>query len=179
MANYAAITKPAGAQEIQGGYKDVFFFAPLSSFLALQKPTASPTVLGDKVKITTAHTFTSPAGFLSWACKKRSVTIAAETTGDPGAQQIRYTATFVVLGDGPEIQEQMDMLLNDDIICLLKESNCIVNDSYVQLGDECVTPDITVAFNSNNNAEGSKEWTVTIAVTGKKFFYTGAVTEAS
>jgi hypothetical protein len=85
----------------------------------------------------------------------------------------------VVLGDGPEIQEQMDMLLNDDIICLVKEANCIVNDSYVQMGDECVQPDITVAFNSNNNAEGSKEWTVTIAVTGKKFFYTGAVTEAS
>ncbi len=179
MANYADIVKPSSPAAIQGGYKDVFLFAPVGSFLALQKPITTPLASGDTVKITTAHTFTSPAGFYNWACKNSSVTITTETVGDPGAQQLRHTCVFNVLGDGPEIQEQMEKLLNDNVIALVKESNCLVADSYVQLGDECVQPDISIAFDAANSREGVKQWTVTMAVTGKKFFYTAAVTEAS
>lgn len=179
MANYADIAKNTNPQAIQGGYKDVFLFAPLADFLVLQKPLTTPVVLGDLLEITTAHTFTSPKGFISWACKKASVTITSETQGDPGAQQLRHSCVFTVLGDSSTHQEQIEKMLNDDIIVLVKEANCLVADSYVQLGDECVTPDISVAFDAANSREGVKAYTITVAVTGKKFFYTAAVTEAS
>lgn len=179
MANYADIAKNTNPQAIQGGYKDVVLFAPLADFLSLKKPTPTPTALGDLLTIDEAHTFTSPKGFHNWASKKASVTITAETQGDPGAQQLRHTCVFTILGDGATTQEQMEKMLNDDLIFLVKEANCLVADSYVQLGDECVTPDVSIAFDAANSREGVKAWTVTVAVTGKKFFYVAAVTEAS
>lgn len=178
MGNYAAIVKSTSPQDYQGGYKDVFLFAPVGDFLSLKKPTAPFATVGDRLKITTAHTFTAPKGFINWACKTKSVTLKSETIGDEGAQQMQHTATFVILGDGASTQDQMEQILNDNVICLIKDSNCLVTDQYVQLGDECVQPTFKVAFDSANQ-DGSKNYTVTVAVTGKKFFYEAAVTEAA
>lgn len=177
MGNYAEIAKASSPQANQGGYKDTVFFAPVVDFLSLKKPVGPFVLPGDSLKIATAHTFTPPAGFIPWATKQASVTITGETQGDPGAQQIRYSCVFTILGDSASTQEQVESLLNDNVILLVKEANCIVNDSYVQLGDECVQPDFTVAFDAANTREGVKAYTVTAAVTSKKFFYTGVVTQ--
>lgn len=173
--NYGTITKSTNPRSYSGGYKNVFLFAPRADFLAISKPVDVPAATGDTVSVTGAHTFTDPKGFFSWDCKTNSVTLKGATVGEDGAQEIEWTAEFMVLGDSASTQEQMQRVLNDDIICLLKEAACLENDSYVQIGDECVSPVFKVEFDGKTTKEGKKEYKVSVACK-VKYFYAHAVT---
>lgn len=177
MPTYAHITTPANSKDFKGGYKDTFYFAPLADFLALQEPGAVVAV-GDSLKITTAHTFTAPKGFFTWETKTQTATITGETTGEPGAQVMKWTAKFQILGDSASNQEQVEALLNAKMIVLLKDSKCAAGE-YIQLGDDCTQPSFTATFNGATTAEGSKIYEVTATITGSKYFYSGAVTESA
>lgn len=174
MANYASIVASSNPYFAAGGYKNVFLFARRDDFLSLKKPTAAGIVLGDATEINTAHTFTLPKGFVSWASKTNSVTLKGSTVGDDGSKEIEWAATFVILGDSASTQEQVQRQLNDDLVILLKEAACLTNDSYVQLGDECVSPTVTAEFDGKTTKEGKKEYTITVTCK-KKFFYNAAV----
>lgn len=174
--NYASIVKSNNTLDYAGGYKNVFLFCPRSNFLSIKKPTLVADV-GDTLRIVTAHTFTEPNGFFTYDCKSHSVTLAGATVGEDGGQEVEWTATFIILGDKASTDEQLRRLLNDDVIALMKDSNCLENDTYVQLGDECVSPVFKVAFNGNTTKEGVKEYTVTAACK-RKFFYESTVTYA-
>ncbi len=175
---YKKILK-ADQKNTEGGYKNVVLFAPVASFLALAKPApgASP-ALGDGLKITTDHTFTSPGGWYSWLCTKHSVTITGETTGDV-AKSLVWKSKFHLLGDSASTQEQLQNMLNDDMIFLLKDGACLTAAEYVQLGNECNTPDVTVTFDGKTTKEGLKEYIVEVTVKAAKYWYSGTVVEVA
>lgn len=172
---YKKIAK-ADQENTGGGYKNVIFWAPRDTFTAIQQPTASPSALGDKFKITTAHTFPADEGFISWLCKLNSVTVTGDTVGDDGAAQMEWKSTFTLLGDGASTQQQVTEQLNADNIFLLKDSDCLAGGPYVQLGDECLSPIAKVTFDGKTTKEGLKEYTIELTCK-KKFFYSGTVTE--
>jgi hypothetical protein len=175
---YKKILK-ADQTNTEGGYKNVVLFAPSASFLSLKKPVVGATpALGDRSKITTDHTFTSPNGFYSWLCTKHSVTVTGETNGTEGAKSIVWKAKFNLLGDNNTTQEQVENMLNDDMIFLLKDGACLTAAAYIQLGDECNTPDVGVTFDGKTTKEGLKEYGIEITVKGTKYWYSGTVTEA-
>lgn len=175
MSNYAHITAPTGADAASGGYKNVFYFAPVTDFLVLSGVIDPVVDLGDDLTIEAAHTFTSPKGFFEFECVKHSVTIKSATVGDDGAQELEHTATFQILGDSASNQSQLQSLLNADVICLVKEAACGAN-QFVQLGNDCVTPSFKVEFDGKTTKEGKKVYTVTV-VCKKKYFYSYAVTK--
>lgn len=160
----------------EGGYKNQFWFAPVADFLSIKTPGVWA-ALGDKVKITLAHTFGEDDGFIAWRGKKHAVTTTAETTGEDGSKSLLHKGRIIVLGDGASTLEQMRDLLNDDIIILVKDQDCLNAGDYVQFGDECLSPDLTITFDGKTTKEGLKEYTVEWSVKDKKFFYSGAVTE--
>jgi len=160
---------------MQGGYKNVVLWSPTNAFLSIKIPTASA-VSGDTKKITTAHTFPADEGFISWHCKKHSVTTTMETTGDEGAQSLVHKAKFVLLGDDASTLEQLENMLNDDCIFLLKDQDCANTTDYIQFGDECLAPTAKISFDGKTTAEGLKEYTVELTVKAKKFFYSAAIT---
>lgn len=159
-----------------GGYKNVVLFAPVSTFLSIKVPTATPTALGDTVKITTAHTFNTDEGWISLLSKLHSVTGTAETTGDEGAQSIIWKYKFTILGDNAINLETLKTMLNDNCIFLLKDSDCLAGTAYVQIGDECLSPTLKISFDGKTTKEGLKEYTVEMEVKDKKFFYSSTVT---
>ena len=159
-----------------GGYKNVVFWAPVDTFTKVQVPTPTPSALGDKLKITTAHTFPTDEGFITWLCKLDSVTIKGATTGEPGSNQMEWTSTFILQGDGAMTQEEVTEQLNSTNIWLLKDSACLEGNPYVQLGNECVPVKVSLEFDGKTTADGLKEYTVTL--TSKyKAFYSGAIIE--
>jgi len=172
---YKSIAK-ADQKNTGGGYKNVVLWAPRNSFLSIKNPTATPSVLGDKKKITLAHTFPTDEGWMSWLCKKHSVTIKGETSGDEGAQSMVWTTSFTLLGDDASTQEQLEDFLNDDCIFLLKDQDCLNTTDYVQLGNECINPTAKITFDGKTTVEGLKEYVVEIKVKETKFWYSGAVT---
>lgn len=179
MANvYGSITK-ATQKNVEGGYKNVVLFAPVDTFATFAAPTASPTAAGDKVTLVGNHTFTGAVGangFISWLCKKHSVTTTAETVGDAGSQSLLHKASFTLLGDRASTLEQLQDLLNDDVVLLLKDQDCENSTEYVQLGSSCLAGDIKVSFDGKTTNEGLKEYNVEVSVKAKKYFYSGTIT---
>lgn len=175
MPNYATIGTPSSPRQYRGGYKDTFLFAPIADFTAVAAPSASPSALGDKVKITTAHTFPDGKGFHAWESQQKAITLKGESVGDAGARLIKWTGEIKILGDSASTQEQLQNTLNDKLIVLLKDARCVAGE-YVQLGDDCVQPEFTVAFDSQT-PDGYKVYTVSFAVTDAKYFYSGAIVE--
>lgn len=173
--NYKAIARKTNPKETTGGYKNMVLMCPFADFLAMAKPANPPALIGDTVKIAAAHTFTDPKGFISWDCKTHGVTGTFASVGDPGAMEDQYSYKITLLGDDEFMQEMRGRVLNDHVIWLLKEANCLDDDKYVQLGDECNAPEYTSEGDFKTTKEGMKEWTLTI-ITKAKYFYTGAVT---
>jgi hypothetical protein len=174
---YKKITKADTKVNQEGGYKNVVMFAPVNTATTWAVPVATPTLLGQKVTIPGDHIFPTDEGFMSLHSKKDSVTITGETTGDAGAQSIVWTLRHTILGDSASTQEQLQEMLNDDLILLAKDQDCIAGGGYVQLGDECTQPNIKVSFDGKTTAEGLKEYTLEATVKNKKFWYEGTVTE--
>lgn len=180
MANlYKKFTPTETAKNRDGGYKAKVFFAPVDTFLAIQQPTASPTVLGDTKKITTAHTFTSPAGFISLLSKMHSVKSKTSSIGDDGVQQLEHEFEAIITGDSAEHLEQLEGMLNDNLIWLLKDQDCVNATDHVQFGDECLSPTIKLEFDSADTNTGVKNYKLTGKIRGHKYFYSGTVTEKS
>jgi hypothetical protein len=178
MGKYTHITKNTDPEFATGGYKNVFLFAQRSLFTTLAAPVVGETPApGDTLKITSAHTFGAGDGFTEYACKTHSVTLKGTTTGDDGAQEMEWTGEYVILGDSASTQEQLQRLLNDDVICLLKEAAC-ADGTYVQLGNDCVSPTFKVEFDGKTTKEGKKEYKVTVTCK-KKYFYSANVTKAA
>lgn len=175
--NYAHIAKNTDPEYGSGGYKNVFYFAPRADFLVLS-PVITPVVnLGDALTIAAAHTFTAPKGFFEYACKTHSVTLKSTTVGDEGSSELEHTAEFVIIGDSASTQEQVQRQLNDDLICILKDSNCAAN-QFIQLGNDCVSPIFKVEFDAKTTKEGKKEYKVSVTCK-KKYFYAFTVTKAA
>lgn len=179
MANFSHLTTNTNPKAIRGGYKDVFYFCPIADFTSIQKPTATPSALGDYVLISTDHTFTGTKGFFHYETKQRSVTIKGTSVGDIGAKLMEYTGEVTILGDSASTQEQLERLLNSNVICLLKDANCLVDDVYAQLGDECTQPEFTVEFDGKTTNDGLKEYKVSFKVVASKYRYEGIVTSST
>jgi hypothetical protein len=173
MPNYGAITGSTGPDFASGGYKNELLFAPRADFATIAAP-GTPTALGDKVKITTDHTFSTGNGWYSWALRLHSPTITGATVGDDGAQEIEWTAKGDILGDSASTQEQLQNLLNENGLVLMKDADCVAA-QYVQLGNDCVSPSFKVSFDGKTTKEGKKVYGIEI-VSKKKYFYSGAIT---
>jgi len=178
MPNYGHIPKPSNPDAARGGYKNVLLVIPRADFLTFAKPPAAPAALGDGYKINTAHTFAANKGYYEWASKLKSVVGKGTTGGDEGAYQMKYSFEGVVIGDSASTQEQMHRALNDDLVWFVKDSNCLVTDSYIQYGDECDSPVIKAEFDSQNS-DGTKNWKISGEVSGKRFFYNAALVKAA
>lgn len=177
MANLYKKYAKADIKNRDGGYKALIFFAPVDTFLSIKQPTPTPAALGDTKKITTAHTFGVDDGFISLLCKLHSVTSKSTTTGDEGSQSIEHTFEGIVLGDSAVLQEELEGIMNDNSIFLIKDQDCINATELVQFGDECLQPNIKLEFDGKTTKEGLKEYKLTGTVKGKKFWYSGTVTE--
>jgi hypothetical protein len=172
---YKKIAK-ADIKNRDGGYKALIYFAPVDTFTTIAAPSATA-LMGDRKKITDNHTFPVDEGFISLLCKLHSVTSKGTTIGDEGAQSIQWEFEGSILGDSAFAQEELETILNDNNIFLLKDQDCLNAGEFVQFGDECLQPTIKLEFDGKTTKEGNKEYKITGTVKSKKFWYSGAVTE--
>jgi hypothetical protein len=74
-------------------------------------------------------------------------------------------------------RKNLENILNDNCIFLLKDQDCLNAGEFVQFGDECLQPTIKLEFDGKTTKEGNKEYKLTGTVKSKKFWYSGALTE--
>lgn len=177
MANVFVSRTVNNQNNVDGGYKQDVLFAPVDTFATFAAPTGSPIAAGDKVTLVGNHTFNASQGWIKYWCKKHSVTSTAETTGEDGAKTITHKGSLTLLGDDASTLEQLqDLVKREDCLFLIKDADCINATQYVQYGDSCLQPSITVSFDGKTTKEGSKEYKVDYEVKNKKFFYSGTIT---
>jgi len=175
MANYSNISGSTQTGKA-GGYKPTLYFAEVEDVLTWERPTAAGAVIGDTVLIEDSHVLVAGKSVHSWDMKKFSGTVTGAPVGDPGSEEILWSAVVVILGDNAGTQEQVIRMLNDNKVCWLKDADCINNNGYIQLGDDCNPINVTPAFDGQNNGPqgGQKGYTLTIT-TKKKYFYLAAL----
>jgi len=175
MANYGNISGSTQTGK-DGGYKPTLYFAEVEDVLTWERPSGAGAALGDTLTIDTAHVLVAAKSVHSWDCKKFSAKVTGAAIGDPGAHLILWTAVVVINGDNAPTQEQVIRMLNDNKVVWLKDADCINNNGYIQLGDDCNPVEVSPAFDSKDNGPtgGQKEYTLTITSL-KKYFYSAAL----
>jgi hypothetical protein len=175
MPTYANISNSTQTG-LKGGYKPQLYFAQVEDIETWERPTVPGVAIGDTVKITDAHVLADGKAVYQWDAMLYSVTVTSEAIGDAGAREFRHTATVVVKGDHAATLEQMIAMLNDNKVIWLKDADCLTNNSYIQLGDDCNPVEVSPAFDGRNNGPdgGQKRYTITIT-SATKYFYLAAL----
>lgn len=173
--------KSYGFSDVQNrfpGYTNNAWIAPKSAFTLLQEPAGPFTVLGDEVTVKTAHTFPVGEGFISVYCAPDTVEANGSAVGAKGARRFKWQPKIFIPGDGPALQAQVQLLLNDDVIIILKDSNC-PGGPLLQYGCSC-TPGQTSAgaFQGSNTADesGRKGYELTFD-SMCRYFYSSTIAE--
>lgn len=178
MANIYKNRAKADQTNMGGGYKNSVMFCS-ADVVTLASPAARG-LAGAELSITDDHTFAVDGdGFFQYLTKLHSVTGTTESTGDEGAQSLVHTYSFTILGDDASTLDQMRDILNDNLIWLFKDANCLAGAPLVQLGDECLQATATINFDGKTTKDGLKEYSLKLVVKDKKFFYAGTVTLAA
>jgi hypothetical protein len=170
MPNNYANVKQSTTKGQRGGYKPALYFSPTADITTWARPIAAPVVKGDKVKITTAHTFATGKTAAAWQTKMHSVTLKSDPVGDEGSQELEHKAEIKILGDDEIIYEMVQDLLNDQLVIWLQDSDCIANSVFIQLGDDCNPVSVSPNFDGKNTKEGKKEYTITLTSKAKYFY---------
>lgn len=182
MPNIGLAHIAAGAattSQKRAGHSDEILIAEYASFTSIAAPGAYAAA-GDSKKISTAHTFEAGPpveGFFAYRGKRGTVGSDGESIGESGGGIMEYKPTFEIVGDTPEICEQMENLLNKEVIVLLGSPVCDSTDPYIQLGGKCGPAEVEkVTLRTGKKSEGGlKVWTVTLKTT-ERFYYSGTVT---
>lgn len=173
--NYANISKD-DQKATNGGYKPKLWLAKVADITTWGRPIAVPVDVGDKVTVSTAHTWAANKAAFLWDAKLHSIKVTGAMIGDPGSSIMQWTAEVVVKGDTAAITEMVNNLLSDEMVIWVKERNCIDASWFVQIGDDCEPIECTAAFDSGTTAQGEKLHTLQFKSI-KKFFYTGTIDE--
>jgi hypothetical protein len=178
MANlYRGLDQTDTLKNIDGGYVPQIWVAPVNTFTDVKAPViGEPAVLGDKVKITAAHTFGAEDGFMAIKCREHSVNLKGAPVGEDGASITQWTLEAYVTGDSPEHQEILEGLSKEQLIVLVKDQQCPEPNTLIQLGDEQLQATLKVEFDSQATNSGAKFYKLTAVIRGHRYFYSGALT---
>ena len=179
LSRYKSFTRADLLLNNQPGYTNQAWLAPKSAFTILQEPApAAGAALGEAVTISTAHTFPVGEGFIQVYCAPKSVEGPGTIIGADGSKRFKWEPKILLLGDGPELLEQILMLINDDLVLLLKDATCPGN-QILQFGCSCNPSQVSAGgFASSNTGDetGQKGYTLTLT-SYCKYFYNSTIAE--
>ncbi|OLY92297.1 hypothetical protein SAMN05444008_11563 [Cnuella takakiae] len=159
------------------GYGPNAFLTPVDYFTDLKTPVISPTpVLGEAVTIATSHVYATGKKSIEVYCVPKTVSGDGEMSGEVLGKVFRWTPKIIVAGDGPELLEMMQNLLNGSFILHIEDvKKCETGSGFVQFGSKC-TPCTVVegSFKSGTQGDGRKQFEFTLEAFDK-YFYTGAL----
>lgn len=172
--NYLPYTPVLAAVGAVSGFKQTAFIAETGWFNAEAVPASSPTVMGDKVKIATAHTFTTGKGALPIQCYYKTGDQSGEAAGDQGAKVLNFKPKIFVQGDNAQALELVQTILNKSLVLWLEKPGC--PGQLVQYGCKC-TPTVLDSVNPIVPAilSGKAGYEISFE-TQEKYFYNATLT---
>jgi hypothetical protein len=138
---YQSIKDP-GKNNKMGGFKQKLFLAPLSVFLALQKPDAG------KFVITTAHTFGASEGFIELYITKNTGSVKIDPMGGPDRKSFKAVAKGFHPGESDALLALINEGKNDRWILLGPLAG---SDELIQIGNDEFQAELKATYDTTEN----------------------------
>lgn len=144
-------------QNRESGVAQKLFVAPVSFFEEGGIMAPSPPYLydGAEVVIEDSHIFLAGKGFLEIALAPEKNNLDMKMIGDTGFTKFDQVIKAIIPGSYAIQHELMKNLLNQQLIVIIKDSNCPAN-LYYQLGTSCVPAYMSTDFTTGTTREGLK-----------------------
>lgn len=138
---YKSIKNP-GKNNKMGGFKQKMFMAPLSVFLALQKPAAG------EYTINTAHTFAASEGFIELYLTKNTGSLKIDPMGGPDRKSFNATVKGFHPGESTDLLTLVNEGKNDRWVLLAPLAG---SDELIQVGNEEFQAEMVATYETTEN----------------------------
>jgi hypothetical protein len=175
--NYGNLAAPNGQDENMGGLTQRIYFAPISDFLVIQKPTVG-TTFASKSAITAAHTF-KPTKYFNIAYSTADKgKVDGKGQGEQDGKSFKQEGEFFYPGSKAEAHGFASAAKNDNFILLCEMPDSDTN-GLIQVGTEMFPAKIEPEFTSATNSAGVRGYMFKFtAMTPTIHVYSAAVTVA-
>jgi hypothetical protein len=144
----------ANVTRVKPGIQNVAFIAKKSDFTTIAAP--EPAAVGAaRFQIVDSHTFPADKGFMEVVLLNNLNDFASDMKGDAGAAWLEHTIKLAIPGDGPLVQSLIHDLINEDLIVLVKDTNC-PDPKYIQFGCECDNGSVSSIKTESGTRGGDK-----------------------
>lgn len=169
---YGTITR-AKAPLVEPGYINAWISFP-GDFTTMQVPALStPAVLGEAYTIATDHVWTAGKEPIQLLVKQDSIEVDGESVGDVGGGRKIYKPKLFIKGDGPDVLEITNNLLNDEYILFVQDSPD--SGTFIQFGNADIRCQTEKESEKSGNLLSGGKGTELTARAFNKFFYTGTM----
>lgn len=167
--------RSANVARVKPGIQNVAFLAKVPDFTTLATPDSAATGAA-RFEIADDHVFPATKGFMEVILLKNLNSFMGEMKGDAGGSWMEHTIDIAIPGDGPLVQAIIHDLQNEDLILLVKDTNC-PEPKFIQFGCECDNGQITSAkFESGTRGGDKGKHTVIQIKATCRFDYLGTLT---
>lgn len=174
--NYADLLGPDGQADNMGGTTQLAYFAPVSTFLSIKKPTTSPTTPDDLVKITTTHTFKTGFCWQKLYCTMNKGTFDAKHQGELDGKSLKHSGKVFLPGNLASAHGFAAMCKNDNFLVEMEVPDSATG-GYIQVGTEMFPCKINPNFSVATNEGGVRGHEFDLeTVSPRTYIYTGAIT---
>lgn len=119
------------------------------------------------------HEFAPMKGFFKIALAPGKNSFTMQSQGENASTTLKQQLTFFVAGSYDSVHATFCDLVNQPVIALIKDG---CDGSLFQLGDDCVSANMTIDFTSGTTVDGQKGYNVTILwVNDRPVFYAGFI----
>ena len=168
--------KRADAVLTEAGYLKAWI-SPVADFTTMQEPTLSNSpVIGEAYTIGADHAWTSGKEPIALYVKRETIEVAGESKGDKGSLRLTWKPKIFIKGDGPNILEVVNNLLNEEVILFVQDQCSPAK--YIQFGGKCIPTEVGKVANPSGTlgGGGSKGYEIELEAYSK-FFYNGTLSE--
>ena len=167
--------RTANVARVKPGIQNTAYIAMVKDFTTLAVPAPAATGAA-RFEIADDHVFTSTKGFMECILLKNENDFMSEMKGDPGASWQDHTINIAIPGDGPLVQSMIHDLQNEDLIILVKDTNC-PDPKFIQFGCECDNAQINAVKLESGKRGGDKDKQTVITLKATcRFDYLGTLT---
>lgn len=156
--DYLDVAGPSGTEDNMGGTAQKIYYAPVRDILTIQDTVASPAVLGDLVRVPTAHVMKSGKKFQELYLTMDTGEIEDDPTGDRDARGVKTTLKGKTPGQNATLLGLMSQAKNDRFIVLVP----LADGTIRQIGSAQFYAEIIGKVSSSKNSSGYRgiEWTI-------------------
>jgi len=148
-----------------------------TDFTTLQEPVLSGSpVIGEQYTIDDDHAWTTGKEPIALYIKADTLEATGESMGDKGSLRLKYKPKLFIKGDGPNILEVINNLLNEETILFVQDQCSPAK--FIQFGCDCLPSEVEKAtFTSGTlGAGGSKGYELELTASCK-YFYNGTLSQ--